>query len=159
MESLLQIVRETPADDMATENRIAMAQRRAGAAITLLRQGERESIFDALRFTTDPEALSQFVARCKQREVTASELIKGLDRCDVARTRATGAARKVEDRVLFGLLLALGDYSPDQLPRCLSTGFDPTTDYLVCDRPQFGNSRSNWLAAATLEQACRGYPD
>jgi len=116
MESLLQIVRETPADDMAPENRIAMGQRRAGAAITLLRQGERESIFDALRFTTDPEALSQFVARCKQREVKASELMECLDRCDVARTSATGAARKVEDRVLFGLLLALGDYSADQLP-------------------------------------------
>jgi len=115
-ESLLQIVRETPTDDLATKNRILLGRRRTGAAITLLRQGEREAIFDALCFSTDPEALSQFVARCKQREVTASELLECLERCDAGRTRLTGSARKAEHRVLFGLLLALGDYSPDQLP-------------------------------------------
>ena len=32
------------------------AQKRAGAAITLLRQGERESIFDVFRYQDDPEA-------------------------------------------------------------------------------------------------------
>ncbi len=115
-ESLLQLVRQTPSDDLATENRIALGERRAGAAITLLRHGEREAIFDALRFSTDPEALAQFVARCKRRDVTALELLECLERCAAARSSVTSAVRKADDRVLFGLLLALGDYSLEQLP-------------------------------------------
>lgn len=112
---LAQLVRETPAEDLSQADRVSLGQRRAGAAITLLRQGEREQILDVLRVGSDPESLSQFVARCRARGVTALELVECLDRVDVYRRSLSGAARKLEDRVVFGLVLALGDYPLEEI--------------------------------------------
>ena len=58
---LAQLVRETPAEDLPQADRVSLGQRRAAAAITLLRQGERERFLDVLRVGSDPESLSQFV--------------------------------------------------------------------------------------------------
>ncbi len=51
-----------------------LAKRQAVSAIALLRQGEREKIFSALRVTDDPESLTQFVHRCRARRVSTGEL-------------------------------------------------------------------------------------
>jgi serine/threonine protein kinase/formylglycine-generating enzyme required for sulfatase activity len=112
---LAQLVRETPAEDLPQADRVSLGQRRAGAAITLLRQGEREQILDVLRVGSDPESLSQFVARCRLRDVKAAELVECLDRADATRKSLSGAARKQEDRVVYGLLLALGDYPREEI--------------------------------------------
>jgi hypothetical protein len=53
---------------------VALGKERAGAAITLLRQGAREEIFNILRVRDDPESLTQFVHRCREREVQPREL-------------------------------------------------------------------------------------
>ena len=66
-----EVIREQPAEDVSEEQRVTLGRRRAGAAITLLRQGEREEIFDALRVGDDPESLTQFVHRCKARGVAS----------------------------------------------------------------------------------------
>jgi hypothetical protein len=48
--------------------------------------------------------------------VTPGELLKCLKRADDARQSKTGLDRQLEDRVLFGLLLALGDFELNTLP-------------------------------------------
>lgn len=107
---LLRIVRTQPDEKLLQTQRIELGIRRAGAAITLLKLGVREDIFDVFRVTDDPESLSQFVGRCKARGVTAAQLIECVDACEAKRASLTGNDRLLEDRVLYGLLLALGDY-------------------------------------------------
>ena len=74
-----------------------MGPARAGAAISLLRLGEVETSHGAFQIQDDPESLTQFVHRCRDRGVTANELVQSLR-----------SASDVHSR--FALLLALGDY-------------------------------------------------
>ncbi len=55
--------------------RIPFGQRRANSAITMLRLGEREKVLPVFDFTEDPEALSQFIFRCRDRGVRVEELL------------------------------------------------------------------------------------
>ncbi len=110
------IVGEVPAAGQLQAERLALGQRRAAAAIALLRHGECEAALGALRVDDDPESLTQFVHRCRARGVLPAELLHCLDRTDKARQLMAGPARKIEDRVLFGLLLALGEFDLTDLP-------------------------------------------
>ncbi|HEV3022569.1 MAG TPA: formylglycine-generating enzyme family protein, partial [Pirellulales bacterium] len=128
---LYALVREVPAADLAPIERVAFGQRRAGAAITLLRQGERDSILDVLRVDFggglrgdpggglrggDPESLTQFVHRCRQRGILPAQLLDCVHRADALRQTKSGAARRVDDGVLYALLLALGEFELTDLP-------------------------------------------
>jgi formylglycine-generating enzyme required for sulfatase activity len=94
---------------------VARGKRRAGAAIALLRLGLREDVFGALRVGKDPESLTQFVHRCRERGVTTVELLDCLHLADALRQTKSGEDRSIEDRVLFGLLLALGEFQLDDM--------------------------------------------
>ena len=109
-------VQQQPTDDLDAEERTALGQERATSAITLLRQGERESILDALRYQDDPETLTQFVHRCRARSVTPAELIELLELVDQRRGPLDGERQKHDDSVMYALLLALGDFAWDDLP-------------------------------------------
>ena len=113
---LAQVVDEAPAAELKQAERLKLGRRRAGAAIALLRQGERAASLEALRVDDDPESLTQFVHRCRSRGIVPAELLNCIDDIDHARQSATQAARKLEDRVLFGLLLALGEFDLTDLP-------------------------------------------
>ncbi len=115
-DGLLALTKEQPDENLGQLDRVRLGRRRANAAITLLRQGERDAYFDALRITDDPESLSQFVARCQQCGVTPTELIESLQRSAALRQSVSGAAKKIESRVMYGLLLALGSYPVEQIP-------------------------------------------
>lgn len=145
-ESLAQVVRETPAKNLSQADRVSLGQRRASAAITLLRQGQREQIFDVLRVGSDPESLSQFVHRCHSWGVKAGELLECVDRVDSLRKPLTGSDRKTQDRVLYGLLLALGDFQFDEIS---SASRQPLVDRLVRWHGQDPNSgihgATGWL--------------
>lgn len=115
-DGLLALTKEQPDESLGQLDRVRLGRRRANAAITLLRQGERDAYFDALRITDDPESLSQFVARCQKWSVTPTQLIESLQRSMALRQSASGAVKKIESRVIYGLLLALGSYSVEQIP-------------------------------------------
>ncbi len=104
-----------PSDELDAESRIALGKERATAAITLLRLGERESILDVLRYADDPEAMTQFVHRCRARGVTADELIALLEIVDQRRGPLDGQRKKIDDSAMYALLLALGDFAWDDL--------------------------------------------
>jgi serine/threonine protein kinase/formylglycine-generating enzyme required for sulfatase activity len=123
------LVREAPAVELPQLERVALGKRRAGAAITLLRHGERESILDVLRgdpgggLRGDPELLTQFVHRCRQRGILATQLLECLKLADQRRESTTGEARRIEDRVLYALLLALGEFELTDLPEAGRAAF------------------------------------
>jgi hypothetical protein len=114
-ELLEPLVRQQPGDDLNDSQRVDLGRRRAGAAITMLRLGIRDKILDVLRVDEDPESLTQFVHRCRERGVTLSELCECLDCADNLRRAKSRVQRQVEDRVLFGLLLALGQFREEDL--------------------------------------------
>ena len=109
------LIGQSPPDSLGALERVEFGKRRAGAAITKLRLGGREEIFDALRVDDDPEALTQFVHRCRERHVSISELVECLYKADALRQAEHGAEGKIDNEVLFGLLLALGDFQAEDI--------------------------------------------
>jgi hypothetical protein len=145
-DGLLALTKEQPDENLGQLDRVRLGRRRANAAITLLRQGERDAWFDALRITDDPESLSQFVARCQKWGVTPEELLESLQRSTAIRQSASGAAKTIESRVMYGLLLALGSYAVDQIPddSCESL-FARLRDLYEKDPSASIHSASGWL--------------
>jgi serine/threonine protein kinase/formylglycine-generating enzyme required for sulfatase activity len=99
-----------PTAELPPAERMAFGRRRAGAAIVLMRQAVHGAALAALRVTDDPESLTQFVHGCRARGVTPAELIACLKVADQSRRDKTGEARRIEDRVVYGLLLAMGEF-------------------------------------------------
>src|SRR5439155_17506258 len=75
LQTLQAMLREQPASDATEAQRIEIGQRRAGAAITLLRLGQRPAVCEVFRYQDDPEALTQFVHRLKDRGVKPQDLL------------------------------------------------------------------------------------
>ena len=145
-ESLQKLTQQVPHDDLRQAERIELGRRRAGAAIALLRQGERESIFDVMRVTTDPESLSQFVARCKPCGVSVKELLDCVERCDAKRQSLTAEPRKLEDRVLYGLLLALGDFPIESVDETIRQQWrDRVGQWFANDPSSTVHGATGWL--------------
>jgi formylglycine-generating enzyme required for sulfatase activity len=145
-DGLLALTREQPDENLGQLARVRLGRRRANAAITLLRQGERDAYFDTLRITDDPESLSQFVHRCRSWGVTPQELLESFDRCAELRKTATGAAKRLESRVLYGLLIALGSYPLDQIPEASREAvFTKLLALYESDPSAAVHSASGWL--------------
>ena len=115
-ETLRAVATQQPEEKLTQPERVEFGRRRAGAAITLLRGGDREQMFEVFRVTGDPESLTQFVHRCQQRGVTVAQLLDCLDQAEALRQTKTGDQRKLDDRVLFGVLLALGEFEETDVP-------------------------------------------
>lgn len=113
---LRQLVETQPADDLSADQRVGLGRRRAGAAITLARQGWYDQMFAALRVGADPESLTQWVHGCRSREVSPATLLNAWNIASQDRQALTGEDREVHDRTIFAILLALGDYRWEELP-------------------------------------------
>jgi hypothetical protein len=83
---------------------IALARRQANAAAALLRLGQLEAAWPVLRHTPAPDARSYLVRDLAPRGVEASALVKRF-------------AEEKDDLARQALILALGEYSAEQLPR------------------------------------------
>src|SRR5260370_173545 len=74
------LLEEQPLPGMEVRQHVRVGQRRAGAAITLLHLGELEAAGEIFRFTDDPESLTQFIHRVKERRLPAGTLVECLER-------------------------------------------------------------------------------
>jgi serine/threonine protein kinase/formylglycine-generating enzyme required for sulfatase activity len=101
--ALRSLVHEQPATDATEEQRVQAGRRRAGAAITLLHLGDRPAACEVFHIQDDPEALTQFVHGLKDRGVSPQQIV------DCFEHAAADPAR-------FALVLALGEFRPDELP-------------------------------------------
>ena len=75
IDSLSDIVAEAPGADLGSASRIALGQRRANAAVTLLQLGERKNVLPLFEMTDDPEGLTQFIFGCRPRKVKMDALL------------------------------------------------------------------------------------
>ena len=95
---------------------LSLARRKANAAAALARLSQHDKLLPALRITDDPESLTQFVHRCQEEGVTPVQLLSCLNLAERNRLILGGEALRIENRVLYGLLLALGEFDLAQLP-------------------------------------------
>ncbi len=103
LHSLEGLVRQVPESELPHERRVQLGRRRAGAALTMLRLGYRSEVAPLFQPAEDPEAQTQFVARVTAFRVAPAALLDCLEQA-------------ADERMRFGLLLALGEFSWDQLP-------------------------------------------
>ncbi|MGE3840290.1 MAG: SUMF1/EgtB/PvdO family nonheme iron enzyme [Vicinamibacterales bacterium] len=110
LHDLATIAATPPPDALGSVERVPFGQRRANAAISLLRLGERAKILRVFDVTDDPEALTQFIFRCRPRQVGVEALLECLQLASDAQTdRHSQYAR-------YALLLALGEFALEDIP-------------------------------------------
>jgi formylglycine-generating enzyme required for sulfatase activity len=131
-------------------------KRQAGAAISLIRLdvSDWDQVFAAVRLQyddqslTEPEALTQFIHGCRARDVKPSALLSAIEEACETREGLEPADRKCEDPVLFGLLLALGEFDYEQLDITADEKTDLTNrlrDLFSTDPSSAIHSASRWL--------------
>jgi len=77
-----------------------------------LRLGEREKVLPVFEMTDDPEALSQFIFRCRPRGVGIEAL---LDLLELVNSERQGASRRF-DAPKYAILLAIGEFTLTEIP-------------------------------------------
>lgn len=143
---LLAIAKEQPLETLSPSEQVTLGKRRAGAAITMLRTGNRDEILDVLHVDRNPESLVQFVHRCRARGVTAVELMDCLQRTDELRRTKQGEARRIEDRAVYGLLLALGELPISDLPESRREKLvEQLVDWYATDPSAAIHGATGWL--------------
>jgi len=129
-EDLAKIVATLPPAELGSVERVPYGQQRANAAVTLLRLGEREKVLPVFDMTDDPEALTQFIFRCRDRGVRVEELldcfalVANQPQGDSPQFSVFGATHVAQPQAnaqlrihaLYALLLALGEYSLAEIP-------------------------------------------
>jgi formylglycine-generating enzyme required for sulfatase activity len=103
VDALQKLVRGAEHTDLAERQRVVAGRVRAGAAITLLHLGKRDAVWPVFAYQDDPEALTQFVHRLRDRGLPPAAILDCLDE-----------ARDVPAR--FALVLALGEFRFGDLP-------------------------------------------
>jgi serine/threonine protein kinase len=140
------LAREAPAPELSQVEGIRFGQRRAQAGIALVRLGEREEGLRALRFQDDPESLTQFIHGCRERGILVFDLLECVRTIDSTRHAKSGPERQLEDRVLFGLLLSLGEYDLKDLPENERDRFvRQLADWYANDSSSAIHGASGWL--------------
>jgi eukaryotic-like serine/threonine-protein kinase len=136
---LSQIAATLPPDELGPVQRIPFGQRRANAAVTLLRLGEREKALPVFRWSDDPEALTQFIFRCKPRGIGVETL---LDLLDFLATSPDPSLRDAR----YALILAIGEYRPNELPASRRVALvERLADWYANDPSSGVHGAAGWL--------------
>ncbi|MCA9036654.1 MAG: protein kinase, partial [Planctomycetaceae bacterium] len=101
LQTLSDIVQQLPDAELTPAERVSLGQRRAGAAVTLLRLGNHQAALPAFTTTSDPESMTQTIHRLKDRKVQV----------DAVRACLNDAS---SDSQRFAAILALGEFGPDE---------------------------------------------
>ena len=143
VEQLAQIAATPPPSALGSVERMPYGQRRANAAVTLLRLGEREKVLPVLEVTDDPEALTQFIFRCRPRGVGAEPLL------DCLRIVSGSPASADRRGARYALLLRGGIHARGDSGRA-SRLVTETFGRLVSERSQLRRAWGGGLAAAAM---------
>jgi serine/threonine protein kinase/formylglycine-generating enzyme required for sulfatase activity len=110
IDEFIQIAATLPSDELGSVARVLFGQRRANAAVTLLRLGELEKMLSVFDMTDDPEALTQFIFRCRPRGVGVEPLL------DCLQIVSGAPKNKYPKYTRYALLLALGEFTVAEIP-------------------------------------------
>ena len=140
MNDLGEITATPSPEELGLADGITFGQRRANAAATLLRLGERERAFPVFDWTVDPEALTQFIFRCRPRGIGVDAV---LDCLQLARnSRSDGLPRDAR----YALVLALGEFTLSEIPAAQREPLlTLLTDWYAQDPSSGVHAASGWL--------------
>ena len=110
VEQLGAIAATAPPLKLGSVERVPYGQRRANAAVTLLRLGEREKVLPVFEVTDDPEALTQFIFRCRGRGVGVDSLL------DCLGIVSDGPVERYPRNTRYALLLRWGSIHSRRFP-------------------------------------------
>ena len=144
IEDLGKIAATLPPDALGSVERVPFGQRRANAAVTLLRLGEREKVLPVFDMTDDPEALTQFIFRCRPRGVGVEALL------DCLQLVSDAPKDRYPRNTRYALLLALGEFTLEEIPESRRECTPRAARRLVSQRSQFGSARRGGLAVASV---------
>ena len=144
-QQLLNIVNIEPSAELTGPQRISLGRRRANAAIALLRRSKRSAIFNVLRYDNDPEAMTQFIYRCQKSGVAIRDVIECLEAVDKLRGPLGETRQKIDDRAMYALLLILGDYARENIPKSKSSLISRLEDIYAHDPSAGVHSAAGWL--------------
>jgi formylglycine-generating enzyme required for sulfatase activity len=148
VKELSRIAARLPSDDLGSVERVPFGQRRANAAATLLRLGEREVALPVFWMKDDPEALTQFIFRCRPRGVGVETL---LDCLEIVSAAPPGRYAK-ETR--YALLLSLAEYQLSEVPENRRAAvLKQVRDWYATDPSSGVHGASNWLLRQWGESA------
>jgi hypothetical protein len=132
---LSQAAATPPPEELGSVARIAYGQQRANAAVTMLKLGEKEKVLPVFDWTDDPEAMTQFIFRCKPRGITIDTLL------DLLAIRSVS-----EGRARYALLLAIGEYAPSDIPASRRDALVKQLSGWYANDPSSGvHGASGWL--------------
>jgi serine/threonine protein kinase/formylglycine-generating enzyme required for sulfatase activity len=139
-ELLSKITATLPPAEMGSVERVSYGQHRANAAVTLLRLGERERVLPVFDWSDDPEALTQFIFRCRPRGIGVDTLLDLLDLV------STAPAGKFPKDARHALLLAIGEYAPTEIPSARREALvKQLADWYASDPSSGVHGASGWL--------------
>ena len=157
---LSEVAATLPPEDLGLVPRIAYGQRRANAAVTMLKLGEKEKVLPVFDWTDDPEAMTQFIFRCKPRgigvetlldflEITTRRVSEGSDVATLIPTSSkplANASGLDYARARYALLLAIGEYAPTELPPARREALvKQLADWYANDPSSGVHGASGWL--------------
>lgn len=108
---LARLAATPPPKTLGSAERLHWGRQRANAAVTLLRRGQVRGALRALEVTDDPEALTQFIFRCRSEGVVLEQLLACLDEV------ATAGNDRYAPPARYAVLLALGEFPLAQVPQ------------------------------------------
>jgi serine/threonine protein kinase/formylglycine-generating enzyme required for sulfatase activity len=145
---LSEVVAAMPSEDLGSVPRIAFGQRRANAAVTMLRLGEKEKVLSVFDWTDDPEAITQFIVRCHPRDIKIDSL---LDLLDFTKHQQKGVnagfiSPRLANTARYALLLAIGEYAPTDIPPSRrETLIEQLADWYANDPNSGVHGAAGWL--------------
>ena len=140
VEDLGKIAATLPSDDLGSVARVPFGQRRANAAVTMLKLGEREKVLTVFDWTDDPEALTQFIFRCKPRGIGVEPLL------DLLHLVISAPAGKFPKDARYALLQAIGEYAPNEIPAARREALvKQLADWYAGDPSSGVHGASGWL--------------
>ena len=105
-----------------------------------MRFGEREKVLPVFNVSDDPEALTQFVFRCRARGVGVDALLDCLDRL------SNDPANRYPRDARYGLLLSLGEFALAQVPEARRDALIKRLAVWYRDDPSSGvHGAAGWL--------------
>ena len=130
----------SPPDELGFVARIAYGQQRANTAVTLLDMNEKEKMLSVFDWSDDPEALTQFVVRCKPRGIKIDQLL------DLLEMVADSSSLKYPKDTRYALILAIGEYGPNSIPFARREGLVKRLAEWYANDPSSGvHGAAGWL--------------
>jgi eukaryotic-like serine/threonine-protein kinase len=169
-EELARIAGAHAMEDFGSVERISFGQQRANAAITLLRLGEHAQVLPVFDWSDDPEALTQFIFRCKPRGIGINTLLDLLEivaqggsqeNAESVSTSSTSidswsrstASGSIQAHARYALILAIGEFDPGEVPSSRRAALvQQLADWFANDPSSSVHGASAWLLRHLGEQ-------